>query len=52
MTPSLLNLAPGCAFRTRCPRASDACLVEPEITAPIPGREVRCFHPHLETVAA
>jgi peptide/nickel transport system ATP-binding protein len=52
MTPSLLNLPPGCAFRTRCPRASDACLVEPEITAPIPGREVRCFHPHLETVAA
>ncbi|WP_439576499.1 ABC transporter ATP-binding protein [Elioraea sp.] len=52
MTPSLLNLAPGCAFRARCPRASDACLVEPEMTAPIPGREVRCFHPHLETVAA
>jgi peptide/nickel transport system ATP-binding protein len=52
MTPSLLNLPPGCAFRTRCPRASDACLVEPEMTAPIPGREVRCFHPHLETVPA
>ncbi len=52
MTPSLLNLAAGCAFRARCPRASDACLVEPGMTAPIPGREVRCFHPHLETVAA
>jgi peptide/nickel transport system ATP-binding protein len=52
MTPSLLNLPPGCAFRARCLRASDACLVEPEITAPIAGREVRCFHPHLETVAA
>ena len=52
MTPSLLNLAPGCAFRARCPRASDACLVEPEMTAPMTGREVRCFHPHLETVAA
>ena len=52
MTPSLLNLPPGCAFRARCPRASDACLVEPGMTAPLPGREVRCFHPHLETVAA
>jgi peptide/nickel transport system ATP-binding protein len=52
MTPSLLNLPPGCAFRARCPRASDACLAEPGMTAPIPGREVRCFHPHLETVAA
>jgi peptide/nickel transport system ATP-binding protein len=52
MTPSLLNLAPGCAFRARCPRASDACLVEPGMTAPLPNREVRCFHPHLETVPA
>ncbi|WP_019013524.1 ABC transporter ATP-binding protein [Elioraea tepidiphila] len=52
MTPSLLNLPPGCAFRARCPRASEACLVEPEMTAPLPNREVRCFHPHLETVAA
>ena len=51
MTPSLLNLAPGCAFRTRCPRASDACLVEPEITSPIPGRALRCFHPQLAMTA-
>jgi peptide/nickel transport system ATP-binding protein len=26
MTPALLNLPPGCAFRTRCPRAASACL--------------------------
>ena len=52
MTPSLLSLPPGCAFRTRCPRASEACLVEPAITEPKPGRDVRCFHPHLlDTVA-
>ncbi|WP_144300208.1 ABC transporter ATP-binding protein [Elioraea rosea] len=52
MTPSLLNLPPGCAFRTRCPRADDDCLVEPAITEPKPGREVRCYHPHLlDTVA-
>ncbi|MFN4090985.1 MAG: ABC transporter ATP-binding protein [Alphaproteobacteria bacterium] len=49
MTPSLLNLPQGCAFRTRCPRAGAACMIEPEITTPLPNREVRCFHPHLET---
>ncbi|WP_291295129.1 ABC transporter ATP-binding protein [Elioraea sp.] len=52
MTPSLLNLPPGCAFRTRCPRADAACMVEPAITSPKPGREVRCFHPHLVDVVA
>jgi len=51
MTPSLLNLPEGCPFRTRCPRAQEDCRREPEITAPLPGREIRCFHPHLETVA-
>ena len=48
MTPALLSLAPGCAFRERCPQADEACLAEPEITRPVAGREVRCFHPHLE----
>ncbi len=52
MTPSLLNLPPGCAFRTRCPRADAACLEEPALTVPRAGREVRCVHPHLlDTVA-
>jgi peptide/nickel transport system ATP-binding protein len=45
MTPSLLNLPPGCAFRTRCPRAADACVAEPGIREVLPGREVRCFLP-------
>jgi peptide/nickel transport system ATP-binding protein len=47
MTPSLLNLPPGCAFRTRCPRADEACLVEPAENSPVPGRRARCHHPHL-----
>jgi len=51
MTPSLLNLQPGCAFRTRCARATDACMVEPEITSPAAGRALRCFHPQLDAVA-
>jgi peptide/nickel transport system ATP-binding protein len=47
MMPSLLNLAPGCAFRERCPRADDPCLEMPSIDTPQPGREVRCFYPHI-----
>jgi peptide/nickel transport system ATP-binding protein len=47
MTPSLLNLPPGCAFRTRCPRADEACMIEPAETSPLPGRSARCHHPHL-----
>ena len=45
MTPSLLNLPAGCAFRTRCSYADDNCLKEPEMTSPEAGRLVRCFHP-------
>ena len=47
MTPILLNLPRGCTFRERCPRADKACLEDPAISVPLPGREVRCFHPHL-----
>jgi peptide/nickel transport system ATP-binding protein len=45
MTPSLLNLPPGCAFRTRCPRAAAPCMEEPAIREILPGREARCFLP-------
>ena len=48
MTPSLLNLPAGCAFRPRCPRGDDTCLKMPEITSPFDEREVRCYHPHLD----
>ncbi len=51
MTPSLLALPDGCAFRTRCPRADAVCHGEPEITEPVPGQALRCFHPELDTVA-
>jgi len=45
MTPSLLNLPPGCPFKARCPKAGEACEVSPEITQPVPGRDVRCHYP-------
>jgi peptide/nickel transport system ATP-binding protein len=47
MTPSLMNLPAGCTFRERCPRSDEVCREYPEMTEPIPGRRVRCFHPHL-----
>ena len=47
MTPSMLHLAPGCAFRERCPRAAGICGGEPDVSHPVPGRRIRCFRPHL-----
>ncbi len=45
MTPSLLSLPPGCAFRTRCARATAACEQEPPTSEGSPGHTARCFHP-------
>ena len=45
MTPSLLRLKPGCAFRERCARADGACMNAPEITRPTTVRTLSCFHP-------
>ncbi len=47
MTPSLLNLPEGCAFRLRCSRADEACSKVPPITEPVEGHKVCCFHPYL-----
>jgi peptide/nickel transport system ATP-binding protein len=48
MTPSLTNLPQGCAFRTRCDRATSACLTAPALQASA-GRTLRCFHPVSQT---
>jgi peptide/nickel transport system ATP-binding protein len=46
MTPALVNLPPGCKFRTRCPRAAPACSSEPALEPHGGnGRLVRCFYP-------
>jgi peptide/nickel transport system ATP-binding protein len=51
MSPSLLGLPRGCAFRDRCNRATETCLSEPPLY-PLGGRHVRCFHPiHAEDEA-
>jgi peptide/nickel transport system ATP-binding protein len=46
MTPSLLHLPPGCAFRSRCPRAAQDCLREPPVVEHGENRRARCFYPH------
>jgi peptide/nickel transport system ATP-binding protein len=48
MTPSLLKLPKGCAFKERCPHADGACDVAPEITRPVEGRALRCAHPQVD----
>ena len=45
MAPTPLNVPAGCAFRTRCPIAGEACHRAPEVSEPVPGRLIRCFHP-------
>ncbi|WP_457330283.1 ABC transporter ATP-binding protein [Rhizobacter sp. P5_C2] len=44
MTPSLLNLPQGCAFRPRCGHATDACLVVPQASPGPEGKTVRCWN--------
>ena len=46
MTPSLLDLPPGCAFRERCSRAKPDCAQAPPMRAlTATGQSVRCHHP-------
>ncbi|WP_298374075.1 ABC transporter ATP-binding protein [Azospirillum sp.] len=50
MTPSLLNLPEGCAFRTRCARADDDCAVTPELVGER-AHAHRCVHPVAQVQA-
>jgi peptide/nickel transport system ATP-binding protein len=47
MTPSLLRLPEGCAFRGRCEYADSACSAAPpiDLLATRPSHWARCFHP-------
>ncbi len=52
MTPSLLNLGPGCAFCERCTRGDGACAQDPALSSLASGRQVRCFHPLTQSALA
>jgi peptide/nickel transport system ATP-binding protein len=50
MTPNMLSLPDGCAFRERCTHSNDQCGVAPDITTD-DNHAVRCFHPqHVKAV--
>ena len=46
MTPNMLALPSGCAFKERCPRGDETCLESPANSRAADGHTVRCFHPH------
>ncbi len=46
MTPDMLAMPDGCAFRERCPRGDAMCGSAPDVTVAAGGHAVRCFHPH------
>jgi peptide/nickel transport system ATP-binding protein len=49
MTPGLLDLPEGCAFRPRCPRARDECRQPQPIRQLRPDQEARCCNPVTST---
>jgi peptide/nickel transport system ATP-binding protein len=50
MTPSLLQIGSGCAFRERCARRTDECERAPAFSTPVKSCGVRCCHPHLDSI--
>jgi len=50
-TPSLLRLPEGCAFRSRCARATELCLAPPPLERS-GVRAYRCHHPLSAEIAA
>ena len=45
MTPSLLALDAGCAFRERCARSREDCRAAPATSRPAAARSLRCVNP-------
>ncbi|MDD7972252.1 ABC transporter ATP-binding protein [Roseinatronobacter alkalisoli] len=52
MTPPLLDLPQGCAFRPRCPNATDACRADQPPREMPTGQMARCIHPMRESEVA
>lgn len=45
MTPSVINLPPGCAFQSRCASVQADCAPPPQMRPITSTHDVRCFHP-------
>ncbi len=43
--PDPADLPSGCAFRVRCPRATQKCETQPDVTAISAGHRAACWHP-------
>ncbi|NOL49739.1 ABC transporter ATP-binding protein [Pelistega europaea] len=50
ITPHLLQLPKGCAFSTRCGRATDQCRQVPALIPLIREHKVRCFFPNATQI--
>jgi len=46
MTPSLLSLGAGCAFRDRCMRGDAQCATMPDMSSNPGQHQLRCHHPY------
>lgn len=45
--PNLSALPVGCAFRSRCSRATDHCAIQPPLSEHEPGHKYACWNPYL-----
>lgn len=52
MTPNMLAMPAGCAFRERCAHADPVCDAAPEITTDDSGHSIRCYHPQTARALA
>jgi peptide/nickel transport system ATP-binding protein len=50
--PDPAHLPEGCAFRLRCPRASEQCREDPALIGVAPGRTLACWHPLIPVAGA
>lgn len=51
LTPSLVQVPPGCLFHPRCPRATDICSREVPVLKEVDGRQVACHLYDSEVLA-
>ena len=49
LVPALTDMPAGCAFRPRCPQATDRCeSVRPDLVSSRDGRQVACLEVNID----